>query len=313
MENQKVIVPDCLKGMKYLHPGYGPAFRKMLEPPDVAADFINSILHTDKGCNAINLTATFEKPVDVFYPEKKTFFFDAHVSMERRYMDVELQRMRHKNFVDRIVLYGAYHIIHSKRLLEIARENEKLENNEILRRRYELPKLISLWICNFTPRPDVQECDGYRDYWALYSSNDLKQEIPLPVSEKIKYLIIDLPKFVKANPKVDSREAFWLHLIANGVQAVPETDDPVFCKAIDNLLVVNASQELLDKQKESMTYNYSHERDDFEAMLLDTKTDAHNEGLDEGLENGFKIFKTLGVSEEVLAKARQMADAQSRK
>ena len=77
---------------------------------------------------------------------------------------------------------------------------------------------------------------------------------------------------------------------------MPQTDDPIFCKAINNLLVVNASQELLNRQAEMMTFNYSHEMDDIEAMLIDAKND--------GREEGFKVFESLGVSREILEKAR---------
>ena len=303
MENAKIIIPECLKGAKYLHPGYGPAFRKMLEQPEVMADFINSILHLDGKRKVVDLATAFEQPIDVFYPENKTFFFDAHVSTaDRRYMDLELQRARHAFFVERTLIYNAYHVIHSKRIFEIAREKEKLKDNAVFRRRYELPELMSVWICNFTPRPDGPEHDDYRDYWAVYSGNDLKKKVALPVSEKIKYLIIDLPKFVKDHPAIDTRESFWLHLIALGVPAMPQTDDLIFSKAINNLLVVNASQDLLNRQAEMMTFNYSHEMDDIEAMLID----ARNDGRELGHDDVFGVLRDVGVS------ANQIAEVQTR-
>ena len=221
-------------------------------------------------------------------------------------------------FVERTLIYNAYHVIHSKRIFEIAREKEKLKDNAVFRRRYELPELMSVWICNFTPRPDGPEHDDYRDYWAIYSGNDLKKKVTLPVSEKIKYLIIDLPKFVKDHPAIDTRESFWLHLLAFGVQGVPQTDDPIFCKAINNLLVVNASQELLNRQAEMMTFNYSHEMDDIEAMLIDAKNDGREEGLEQGLEQGFErgCTKTrndvFGVLRDVGISANQIAEVRTR-
>jgi hypothetical protein len=305
MENVNIIIPECLKGAKYLHPGYGPAFRKMLEQPDVMADFINSILHLDGKRKVVDLATAFEQPIDVFYPENKTFFFDAHVSTaDRRYTDLELQRARHAFFVERTLIYNAYHVIHSKRIFEIAREKEKLKDNAVIRRRYELPELMSVWICNFRPRPDGPEHDDYRDYWAVYSGNDLKKKVALPVSEKLKYLIIDLPKFVKDHPDIDSRESFWLHLLASGVPGVPQTDDPIFCKAINNLLVVNASQELLNRQAEMMTFNYSHEMDDIEAMLIDAKNDGREEGLEQGHDDVLSVLRDVGISANQIAEVR---------
>jgi hypothetical protein len=79
---------------------------------------------------------------------------------------------------------------------------------------------------------------------------------------------------------------------------VPQTDDPIFCKAINNLLVVNASQELLNRQAEMMTFNYSHEMDDIEAMLTDAKNNTLNDVFD--------VLRDVGVS------ANQIAEVQTR-
>jgi hypothetical protein len=274
MESEQIIIPDVLKGKTFLDPGYGPAFRKMLEPKEVMADFINSILHLN-GCEeVVDLASQFERPIDTFYPENKTLYFDAHVTTRGcQYLNIELQNAHHAFFVDRSLIYNAHHVIHSKRDFEIARKNEKIVKNEIMARRYELPQIISVWICKFSPRPEVEH-DDFRDYWGIYSGNDLAKGRTLPVSEKIKYLIIDLPKFIKTHPAIDTRESFWLHLIACGVEAMPPTNDPIFRQAIENLRIVNASQELLNRQEKAMTYNYEHEVDDYEAIIKDLVSEA---------------------------------------
>ena len=306
MESEQIIIPDVLKGKTFLDPGYGPAFRKMLEPKDVMADFINSILHLNSCEKVGNLTSQFERPIDTFYPENKTLYFDAHVTTQgREYLNIELQNAHHAFFVDRSFLYNAHHVIHSKRDFEIARKNDKIAKNETMARRYELPQIISVWICKFTPRPEVEH-DDFRDYWGIYSGNDLAKGRALPVSEKIKYLIIDLPKFIKMHPAIDTRESFWLHLIACGVEAMPSTNDPIFRQAIENLRIVNASQELLNRQAEMMTFNYSHEIDDYEAMLIDAKNDARTAVREEVRTEDFKVFESLGVSREILEKARRI-------
>ena len=96
---------------------------------------------------------------------------------------------------------------------------------------------------------------------------------------------------------------------------MPQTDDPIFCKAINNLLVVNASQELLNRQVEMMTFNYSHEMDDYEAMLIDAKNDARTavreEVRAEVRAEDFKVFESLGVSKEILEKARRIVEVQN--
>ena len=304
-ENTELQIPECLKGATFLNPGFGPAFRKMLDSPDVMEDFVNSILHLEGDRKAVPLHSIFERPIDFFYPENKKFFFDAHVtSTDRRFLDIELQRVRHACFVDRVFLYGAYHIIRSKHDFEMDREKIELKDNETIRRRFELPELISVWICKFRPRPDGPEHDDFRDYWAFYSANDLAKERTLPISEKIKYLIIDLPKFIKDHPTIDTRESFWLHLIADGPEAMPPTDDPIYRRALDNLLVINASQELLNKQAEAMTFNYVHEVDDFEAVLADAKNDARRAAINEERSNTISVLRDIGLPPEQISEVQ---------
>ena len=61
-----------------------------------------------------------------------------------------------------------------------------------------------------------------------------------------------------------------------------------------------------------MTFNYSHEMDDIEAMLIDAKNDGLEQGLEQGREleraENFKVFESLGVSKEILEKARRIVE-----
>ena len=53
-----------------------------------------------------------------------------------------------------------------------------------------------------------------------------------------------------------------------------------------------------------MTFNYSHEMDDIEAMLIDAK----NDGRELERAENFKVFESLGVSKEILEKARRIVE-----
>ena len=53
-----------------------------------------------------------------------------------------------------------------------------------------------------------------------------------------------------------------------------------------------------------MTFNYSHEMDDIEAMLIDAK----NDGRELERAENFKVFESLGVSREILEKARRIVE-----
>ena len=69
---------------------------------------------------------------------------------------------------------------------------------------------------------------------------------------------------------------------------------------------MNASQELLNRQAEMMTFNYSHEMDDIEAMLIDAKNDGREEGCTKTLNDVFGVLRDVGVS------ASQIAEVQMR-
>ena len=57
-----------------------------------------------------------------------------------------------------------------------------------------------------------------------------------------------------------------------------------------------------------MTFNYSHEMDDYEAMLIDAKNDARTAVREEVRTEDFKVFESLGVSREILEKARRIVE-----
>ena len=52
--------------------------------------------------------------------------------------------------------------------------------------------------------------------------------------------------------------------------------------------------------------------DDIEAMLIDAKNDGLEQGLEQGREleraENFKVFESLGVSKEILEKARRIVE-----
>ena len=74
---------------------------------------------------------------------------------------------------------------------------------------------------------------------------------------------------------------------------------------------MNASQDLLNRQAEMMTFNYSHEMDDIEAMLIDAKKDGLEQGRELERAENFKVFESLGVSKEILEKARRIVEKQN--
>ena len=121
---------------------------------------------------------------------------------------------------------------------------------------YELPETVSIWLCN---DPILQP--------STYSEHDVKSGYALPISRKNRYIVIDLPNFVKLRKGVKTREDFWLRLISRGPLQVPETEDPIFANALDRLRVSRMSPELLKALEANMFDHHEYEAIEAEAFL----------------------------------------------
>ena len=53
-----------------------------------------------------------------------------------------------------------------------------------------------------------------------------------------------------------------------------------------------------------MTFNYSHEMDDIEAMLIDAKNDGLEQGLERGRDDVLGVLRDVGISANQIAEVR---------
>lgn len=85
------------------------------------------------------------------------------------------------------------------------------------------------------------------DEWILYSQSDLAHKKTVPVSEKLRHILVDLPEFARVCKNPESNEAKWLYLVAKAgdEEVLPDFGDPVFERAADRIRVNSASDELL--------------------------------------------------------------------
>lgn len=96
---------------------------------------------------------------------------------------------------------------------------------------------------------------------------EIKSGNALPISRKNRYIVIDLPNFVKLRKGVKTREDFWLRLISRGPLQVPETEDPIFANALDRLRVSRVNPELLKALEANMFDHHEYEALEAEAFL----------------------------------------------
>lgn len=278
-------IPEIFKGIKYLDPKYEPAFRELFDDEIILTDFLNTILHLEDGGKIDKLEFKFESETLFKIPERRSVTLDVFAHTEdNRFLDIEMQRAGHPFFIDRVFYYSAFLAIKGKQQYTKSAEFKKLREEEQLKRRYELPETISIWICNFHPR---ENCTEYRDEWAIYSRSDVENyngsSFPLPITSKIKYILLDLPNFVKFCNKTESREMRWLYLLANagGKDELPNMDDDILNQAMGRISIDSASESLLKTQENSMIA-----QDEIICRLAEGKLQGLEEGRKEGREEG---------------------------
>ena len=291
-------IPEIFEGVKYLDPKYEPAFRELFDDKIILTDFLNTILHLEDGGKIDNLDFKFESKTLFKIPERREVTLDIFAHTEdNRFLDIEMQRAGHPFFIDRVFYYSAFLAIKGKQQYAKSADFKKLREEEQLKRRYELPETISIWICNFHPR---ENCTEYRDEWAIYSRSDVecngKGGSPLPITDKIKYILIDLPNFVKYCNRTDSREMRWLYLLANagGKDDMPDMGDDILNQAMGRISVDTASESLLKTQEHSMIA-----QDEIICRLAEGKLqgieEGRAEGHAEGLEEGIQKARTEAI------------------
>lgn len=279
------------KGEEFLLPTYPATFRALMDDKETIKDFLNSLLRLGKSREIVDLEYQFEKNIDAFMPKMEPVRLDAWISTkDGRFINVELQNRSHPFFTDRMQLYNAYLTIRSRRDYNESEAFKALPERERNRRFYELPETISIWLCNFSilKAPDI-----YRDSWTVFSEYDVQQGNALPIFPKNKYIIVDLPKFIRLHDKVDSREAFWLRLLSKGPLGLPETEDPLFIGALERLRVSAAEPELIDSLEAYMFDEYHANK----AILAEAMINAEAEGMAKGEAEGMAKGEAKGKAE----------------
>lgn len=304
-KNRKPYIVTNAAGVEYLLPTYPQTFRALMDDKETVKDVLNSLLHLEKSREIVDLEYQFEKNIDVFMPGAEPIRLDAWISTkDNRFINVELQNRLHPFFSDRMQLYNAYLTIRSKHDYNESEYFKSLPEDEKKTRYYELPETVSIWLCNF---PILKSPEIYRDSWSVFSEHDVKTGATLPIFPKNKYIVVDLPKFIKLHEGVDSREAFWLRLLSKGPLGVPETEDPLFAGALDRLRVSVAKPELIDSLEAYMFDERHAEEAIIAEAYLNGKAKGEADGHAEGLAKGLAEGRAKGLAEgraEGLAKGR---------
>ena len=253
------------RGEEFLWPKYAATFRILMDDKETIRDVLNSLLQLDHEREITELEYEFEKPIDIFMPENDPARLDVWVhTRDNRHMNIEMQNKVHSFFYDRMQLYNSYLTLRGKYEFNRSPYFLGLSDEERKYRYYELPETVSIWLCN----ESILKSKGiYKDVWSIYSEYEVKLGNALPISQKNRYIVVDLPNFVKLRKGVKTREDFWLRLISRGPLQVPETEDPIFANALDRLRVSRMSPELLKALEANMFDHHEYEVLEAEAFL----------------------------------------------
>ena len=271
------------QGEEFLLPKYAAIFRILMDDKDTIRDVLNSLLQLDSDYGIVDLEYEFEKPIDIFMPENDPARLDVWVrTKDNRYLNIEMQNKVHSFFFDRMQLYNSYLTLRGKYEFNRSPYFQGLSEEDRKYRYYELPETVSIWLCNDSV---LRSTDIYKDVWSTYSEYEVKSGNAHPISRKNRYIVVDLPNFLRLRKGVKTREDFWLRLISRGPLQVPETEDPIFVNARERLRVSRMKPELLKALEANMFDRHEYEALEAEAFLKGQASGVEKGALQERKKN----------------------------
>lgn len=282
---------DEIKKRTYVDPLYDPGFKAFLGDEKALVSFLNGVFHL-KDDRKITSVTIKNPEINIIFPETKNFKLDIRATTANGIcINVEMQKARPPHFADRIVLQNSAFTLLSKyewnqSLGELPPNPTDKERAEREARRYEIPPVYTIWICDFK----VARQDSYRGNWTI------RNEKGLTLNDKVMYIIYDLTQFNKPLEEIKTNEDRWLYLLkhAGKAESLPDFGDDIIAKAIRRILVKAAPEKLLKEQADDMVL--TEEQLDHLAWL---KVNAENKLRAEG--------RAEGITEGANCKARETA------
>jgi predicted transposase/invertase (TIGR01784 family) len=272
-----------LKNKVFLDPRYDTAFKLLFKEKRFLQHFLNGVLYRENENRIIDLEYRDSEVLSGFIETMKMARFDIVAKLENgEHIHIEMQQAPHAHRHDRALFYNAMLLFHAKK-----EWNEKhLEKNEFS---YQIPKIISLWVYNFSAS---RENNDFHTSWSLYNDKDVSRgENALPATDLVKYIFLELPKFTKRLDELKSSEDRWLYLLSNigESQSPPVMQDKLLDDALDKIRILNVNDHVLSEQVQSMisladindSKKYAREMG-----LAEGKAEGRTEGLAEGLAEG---------------------------
>lgn len=281
---------NAVAGGVYENPLSDSGFKKLLASTNSLTNFLNGVMRLDKEREITKLSFKTKRisyqTSDAEGAEKKTWCFDIRAQTnDGRNIDVEVQNLQHNFFEDRVLTYGSALMLKAKAELDATRadDDKKMvatrtppeltskEKEERRQRAYELPDTVSIWVCNFAvPTGSIEPWDS----WMLYSENDLKNGKPLPISNRLKYIFLQLPNFKKQADELESVEDQWSYVLKHAFTSKAEIKikNDAVAEALDRIRKTEKESDMITKEERECTiasiqYNARMERERLENTI----------------------------------------------
>lgn len=233
-----------LKRHTFFDPTYDANFKRIFSKDSTLIHFLNAILHLE---GKRKIKSVKRKKPSVTLSSKignEEVRFDVHAQLENgNFIDLEMQRAEHEDFIDRMELYASQLAINSKIDFDQNRPTEDVEDHP-----YQMPQTYSVWICKF----EVDFCKSYREEIGLFRFSDVGSREALPIYDKKKYIIVDLKKYKPTGR--EPPEALWLEVFTKMASAskAPKTRDKEIANVYRTMLVKGTPEDLITEIAKGM-------------------------------------------------------------
>lgn len=275
-----------LKNQVFFDPTMDPTFKRIFKKIANLIHFLNAVLRLDVDKKIVHVEK-LKPTVRLATPTKrpKIVRFDIHArSANGEYIDVEMQRAVHEDFLDRIELYSAMLSVNAK-ITQINNATKK----QLKSHPYFMPTVYSIWICCF----DVEFCANYREDFALYRTSDIGTPGALPIYPKKRYIIIDLTKYIPKNDKHPENEWIKLFKTMRFAKHAPKCKDEIIAEVYECMRISNSTDQFITKVAKSMI-----DRDKYNASLSYASRVGQEKGLAKGEARGVAKMKKKFASRD---------------
>ena len=264
-----------LKKRKFFDPTYDVVFKKLFSKDETLIHFLNTVLRL-RGRRRIK-SIVRRKPAVVLTSKngQEEVRFDIHAKLGNgRYIDLEMQRASHDDFLCRVDLYASQLAINSKIAFDKSRPARDRKDHPYL-----MPQTYSIWICNFR----VPFCKNYREELALFRLGDVGKSGALPVYDRKRYIIYDLTRYKPSGRQTS--EDLWMEVFTQMAKAekAPEVKDKVILDVYSQMQVQESPEELVTEVATGMVTQA-----EISTRLGTARRAGHKAGLKAGLLQGRK-------------------------